>query len=938
MNTERTLDSFGARTNFDTGNGNAIYYRLSRLEELGLTTLARLPFSIRIMLESVLRECNGIEITQADVVALAGWDAKAPAQREMPFKPARVLLQDFTGVPCVVDLAAMRDAMRDLGGDLTKIQPQVPVDLVLDHSVQVDYFGSDDALRLNAAAELARNGERFKFMRWGQSAFENFRVVPPGVGIIHQVNLEYLAKGVFTRQEVDGLVAYPDTVVGADSHTTMINGLGVVGWGVGGIEAEAVMLGQPIYIVTPEVIGVKLVGSLPEGATATDLALTVTQLLRQKGVVEKFVEFYGAGLSQMSLPDRATIANMCPEYGATISYFPVDAETLAYLRQTGRTEAEIALVERYYKAQGLFRDENTRDPEYTDTLTLDLSTIEPSLAGPKRPNDRRRLIEVKDSFAKALRAPLSEGGYGLSETETPLSPGPLSPTQAGGKGSKAARHEGGGLGASASQTMSDVMGHGALVLAAITSCTNTSNPSVMIGAGLLAKKAVARGLKVAGHVKTSLAPGSRVVTEYLRSAGLLDDLAALGFNVVGYGCTTCIGNSGPLPEAVAQAVTENNLVAAAILSGNRNFEGRVHPLVKANYLASPPLVVAFALAGTIDIDLSSEPLGVDREGCAVYLRDIWPSRQEIADTIAQTADPEIYRRLYQDVSRANPDWNALSDENSAQYRWDNGSTYVQQPPFFQGMTRAAAPVTAIQNARILGVFGNSITTDHISPAGSIAADSPAARYLTEHGVQKKDFNQYGTRRGNDQVMVRGTFANVRIKNLMTPGIEGGVTVHYPNHQRMTIYDAAMQYKQEGVPLVIIAGKEYGTGSSRDWAAKGPALLGVRAVLAESFERTHRSNLVGMGVLPIQFEPGQNAAVLGLTGQETLSIDGIGAEITPRQMITVEVTRADASRFSFTATARLDTPIEVTYYANGGILPTVLRNLLEKEPHPPAPES
>ncbi len=890
MKTNRPKDSFSARTAFETGGGSAAYYRLSRLEEMGLTSLARLPFSIRILLESVLRECNGFEVSESDVISLASWTPKASERHEIPFKPARVLLQDFTGVPCMVDLAAMRDAMHERGGDLTKIQPQIPVDVVLDHSVQVDYFGSEDALRLNAATELNRNRERFKFLRWGQTAFENLRVVPPGIGIVHQVNLEYLAKVVFTRQVDGSLVAFPDSVVGADSHTTMVNSLGVVGWGVGGIEAEAVMLGQPVYIMTPDVIGVRLSGKLPEGATATDLALTVTQLLRKKGIVEKFVEFYGPGLSQMSLPDRATIANMSPEYGATVGFFPVDAETLRYLRQTGRTEAEVALVEQYCKLQGLFRDDNTPEPEYTDTLELDLSMIEPSLAGPKRPNDRKRLADMKPAFQKTLRAKVSEGGYGLDETEA----------------AKA--------------------GHGMLVIAAITSCTNTSNPSVMIGAGLLAKKAVERGLKVPAHVKTSLAPGSRVVTEYLRSAGLLDDLAVLGFNVVGYGCTTCIGNSGPLPELVTQTVLDNDLVAAAILSGNRNFEGRISPLARANFLASPPLVVAYALAGTMDVDLINESLGVDQQGCPVYLHDLWPSNQEIADVIAQTSDPEIYRELYRNVERANLDWNALSGDNNLLYPWDEQSTYIQQPPFLK--QRPQKSTHNLHNASILGMFGDSITTDHISPAGSIAANSPAAHYLTERGVQNKDFNQYGTRRGNDQVMVRGAFANGQIKNLMLPGTEGGITLHYPDQQQMSIYDAAMQYERDGVPLVIIAGKEYGTGSSRDWAAKGTALLGVRAVLAESFERTHRSNLVGMGVLPIQFKPGQGAKSLGLTGSEIISIDMGGEDLTPRQEITVNVTRQDGTQFSFVATTRLDALIEVDYYLNGGILPTVLNNLLD----------
>ncbi|MBX3084977.1 MAG: aconitate hydratase AcnA [Anaerolineae bacterium] len=905
MSKQATRDSFGARDTFDTGSGSANYYRLSRLEELGLTTLARLPFSIRVLLEAVLRQADGFAITDEDVIRLAGWNAAKPAPYEIPFKPARVLLQDFTGVPCLVDLAAMRDAMQSLGGDLNKIQPQVPVDLVLDHSVQVDYFGTPDALRLNAATEMERNRERFAFMHWGQKAFENFRVIPPGIGIVHQVNLEYLAKGVFTRPEDDSVVAFPDTLVGADSHTTMINSLGIVGWGVGGIEAEAVILGQPVTILTPEVIGVKLIGKLPEGATATDLALTVTQMLRKRGVVEKIVEFFGPGLSHIALTDRATIANMSPEYGATMGFFPVDAETLNYLRRTGRTDEEVTLVERYTKLQGLFRTDDAPDPVFTDVLTLDLSTIEPSVAGPKRPQDRVALVDLKQTFRDSLSAPLDKRGFAVPAAD-------LNKTVAYQNGHRAE------------------VGHGAVVIAAITSCTNTSNPSVMIGAGLLAKKAVERGLHVPSYVKTSMAPGSRVVTDYLRTAGLLDDLAALGFHVVGYGCTTCIGNSGPLPTDVAQMVAENNLVTSAVLSGNRNFEGRINPLVKANFLASPPLVVAYALAGTMNIDLLHEPLGTDSHGQPVFLRDVWPSHQEIADTIARTATPDAYRRLYERVEQTIPAWNAIQSDDSLLYAWDDTSTYIQNPPFFEGLTREKQPRSPIRGARILGLFGDSITTDHISPAGSIAADSPAGRYLLEHGVSKADFNQYGTRRGNDRVLTRGTFANIRIKNLMVPGVEGGVTVHYPDEQRMSIYDAAMQYKSDGVPLVVIGGKEYGTGSSRDWAAKGVALLGVRAVIAESFERTHRSNLVGMGVLPLQFKAGQNAASLGLMGAEVITIDDITESVTPRQDITVTVTRPDGSTFTFAATVRLDTPVEIGYYANGGIMPTVLRNLLETD--------
>jgi aconitate hydratase len=907
MAIKRTKNRFGARATFDTGNGSAYYYRLARLEEMGIAKIDKLPFSIRVLLEAVLREANGFEVTDDDVQNLAAWNAKAPAVREVPFKPARVILQDFTGVACLVDIAAMRDAMKDLGGEPTRINPLIPVDLVIDHSVQVDFFGTQNALKLNADMEMGRNRERYEFMRWGQNALQNFRVVPPAIGIVHQVNLEYLAKGVLTRPEEDGIVAFPDSLVGTDSHTTMINGLGVVGWGVGGIEAEACMLGQPIYILTPEVIGVKLTGKLPDGATATDLALTVTQMLRKKGVVDKFVEFYGSGLSQMSLPDRATIANMSPEYGATMGFFPVDQETLDYLRRTGRTDEEVTLVERYSKLNNLFRTDETPDPEYTDTLELDLGSIEASLAGPKRPQDRVRLADMKTSFESSLRAQTNNRGFALEGED--LNKKAVIKTEDG--------------------EVIEV-GHGAVVIAAITSCTNTSNPSVMIGAGLLAKKAVAKGLKVPAYVKTSMAPGSRVVTEYLKDAGLMDDLDALGFNVVGYGCTTCIGNSGPLPEQVGKAVAESQIVASAVLSGNRNFEGRINPLVKANYLASPPLVVAYALAGTTDIDLINEPIGKDENGNPVFLREIWPSQEEIAAAISRTAKPEVFRRLYSNVGNSNADWNEIPSGGSMLYPWDDSSTYVQKPPFFEGMNPTPAALHNIKNARILGVFGDTITTDHISPAGSIAEDSPAGRYLKEHGVAKKDFNQYGTRRGNDRVMLRGTFANIRLKNLMVPGVEGNVTIHYPDGEQLSIFDAAMKYKAEGQPLVIVAGKEYGTGSSRDWAAKGTALLGVCAVLAESYERIHRSNLVGMGVLPLQFKDGQSAETLGLSGKEEISVEGISEHMTPKQDVVVRVQRPDGSEFSFNMTARLDTPVEVDYYANGGILPTVLRGMLQNE--------
>ncbi len=896
-------DAFGARGTFETGHGPVTFYRLSALERAGVAPgLDRMPFSIKILLEAVLRSVDGELVTENDVRNLARWHAPAPADIEFPYLPARVLLQDFTGVPAVVDLAAMRSAVKRLGGDPRKINPLVPVDLVIDHSVQVDVFGSPDALRQNAEIEFARNRERYEFLRWGQKAFAGFRVVPPATGIVHQVNLEYLAKGVLARKEDGQTVAFPDTCVGTDSHTTMINGLGVLGWGVGGIEAEAAMLGQPLYMVMPQVIGFRLVGRLREGVTATDLVLTVTQILRKKGVVEKFVEFYGPGLSQMSLPDRATIGNMAPEYGATVGFFPTDTETLNYLRRTGRTPAEVELVERYTKQQGLFRTDATADPIFTDAVELDLSTVEPSLAGPKRPQDRVTLANMKPAFHQALTAPVKERGFGLAPEEATRTV----PVEAPGK---------------------ETIGHGAVVIAAITSCTNTSNPSVMLAAGLLARKAVARGLKVPAHVKTSLAPGSKVVTEYLRKSGLLQDLESLGFHLVGYGCTTCIGNSGPLPDPVAKAVTQGNLVAAAVISGNRNFEGRVHPLVKANYLASPPLVVAHALAGRVDVDLTTEPIGKDSQGRPVTLADIWPSRKEVAD-LEDTIGPEMFVAAYGNVLDGNPTWNAITGVAGDLYDWREESTYVQEPPFFQGLTIQPAPLTDIRDARVLAILGDSITTDHISPAGDIAEASPAGRYLKSRGVEKKDFNTYGARRGNDRIMVRATFANIRLKNLMLPGVEGGVTIHVPSGERMDIYDAAERYRAEGTPLVVIAGKEYGSGSSRDWAAKGPMLLGVRAAIAESYERIHRSNLVGMGVLPLQFKAGQTAESLGLTGKERLTISGISGKITPRQDVTVQVERPDGTKTSFVATARLDTPVEINYYRNGGILHTVLRKMVK----------
>jgi aconitate hydratase len=899
-------DPFGARAALNTGGGSVVIYRLDNLEQRGLGGISRLPFSIKVLLEAVLRNCDGALITEQDVAALAAWNAKNPAEREVPFKPARVILQDFTGVPAIVDLAAMRSAMQRMGGDPAKINPLVPVDLVIDHSVQVDFFGNSQALERNADIEFERNRERYEFLRWGQKAFDKFRVVPPATGIVHQVNLEFLAKIVLEHPQGHEVVWLPDTLVGTDSHTTMINGLGVLGWGVGGIEAEAAMLGQPYYFLTPKVVGFKMKGRLREGVTATDLVLTVTEMLRKLGVVDKFVEFYGDGLSQMTLADRATVANMAPEYGATMGFFPVDEETLHYLRQTGRSQAEVERVARYCKEQGIFRSGETRDPEFSETLELELEAVTPSVAGPKRPQDRVPLSAMKGAFRKALAAPVKERGFGLSPQ---------------------AREQVATVGFNGNQA---TLKHGSVLIAAITSCTNTSNPSVMLGAGLLAKKAAERGLRVPQYVKTSLAPGSKVVTEYLQAAGLLEPLAELHFNLVGYGCTTCIGNSGPLLPQVAKAVTEHQLVAAAVLSGNRNFEGRVHPQVRANYLASPPLVVAYALAGTVDIDFESEPLGNDRSGAPVYLREIWPSRVEVGQAMDRAIRPEMFRTSYANVWDGNPNWNAIPVAGGELYEWRPDSTYIQEPPFFTGLSPELGPISEIHGARVLALLGDSITTDHISPAGSIAEESPAGRYLLEHGVVKKDFNSYGSRRGNDRVMVRGTFANIRLKNQLVPEVEGGVTIHFPDGERLSIYDAAMRYKQEGVPLLVIAGKEYGSGSSRDWAAKGALLLGIKAVLAESFERIHRSNLVGMGVLPLQFLEGQNAASLALTGREVFDIAGLGDDIRPRAQVTVSVVGPDGARRSFPAIARLDSAIEVNYYRNGGILPAVLRKILNGE--------
>ena len=897
-------NTLGVRTTFNTGAGTAYMYKLENLEKRGIGSVSHLPYSVRVLLESLVRNCDGFTVTEKDVSNLASWKAKADSQMEIPFKPARIVLQDFTGVPSLVDLAAMRSAMKKLGGDPKKIEPLIPADLVVDHSIQVDHFASSEALRKNMSIEFDRNRERYEFLKWGQNAFEKFNVVPPGVGIVHQVNLEYLAKGVFTAPEEDMMVAYPDSLVGTDSHTTMINGLGIVGWGVGGIEAEAVMLGQPIYMLAPQVVGFKLTGELPFGATATDLALRVVEMLRKKGVVGKFVEFYGPGITDMSLPDRATISNMAPEYGATMGFFPVDQETLNFLHRSGRTDEQVKLVEAYSKEQGLFRTDETPEPEFTDTLDLDLSTVEPSLAGPKRPQDRISVPAMRTSFEQALTDTPDKRGFNLSDEDIKKEVTIDLDNQKG-----------------------TVLKHGSVVIAAITSCTNTSNPSVLLGAGILAKKAVAKGLRVGKQVKTSFAPGSRVVTEYMQQAGLTSSLEELGFHTVGYGCTTCIGNSGPLPEAVSDGIVEQDLVAAAVLSGNRNFEGRVNPHVKANYLASPPLVVAYAIAGSVEIDLTSEPLGFDDMGAPVFLEDIWPTAEEIKTCMKSAADPENYKRMYSNVNSFNPDWNAVKVTESELFAWKQDSSYIQEPPFFENLQPEPSPIKPIENAHVLALLGDSVTTDHISPAGAIPLNSPAAAFLKESAVNPKDFNSFGSRRGNDRIMVRGTFGNIRLKNMLVPGTEGGVTKHIPSGEQMSIYDAAMRYKEENQALVVIAGTEYGTGSSRDWAAKGTILLGIRAVIAESFERIHRSNLVGMGVLPMQFKDGESAASLGLTGEEKLTIN-VDDDVQPMQEIEVSAAKADGTSITFQAVVRIDTPVEVVYYKNGGILQTVLRDLLK----------
>ncbi|MFK7738603.1 MAG: aconitate hydratase AcnA [Pirellulaceae bacterium] len=894
-------DPFNARTQLEGSFSEIGYYSLPKLESDGIGAISKLPISIRILLESVLRNCDGYVVNEDDVRNLANWNAAKPAPVEVPFKPSRVVLQDFTGVPCVVDLAAMRDGMKSLGGDPKKINPLIPVDLVIDHSVQVDLFGTLDSLTRNVEIEFERNKERYEFLRWGQQAFDNFRVVPPNTGIVHQVNLEYLAEGVFVREDHAGSVAVPDTLVGTDSHTTMINGLGVLGWGVGGIEAEAGMLGQPLYMLMPEVVGFEVTGKLPAGATATDLVLRVTEVLRGQGVVGKFVEFFGPGVAEMSLADRATIANMAPEYGATMGFFPVDSETLHFMERTGRSKEQVALVEAYTKAQGLFVDENSPAREYTKTVRFDLSEVVPALAGPKRPQDRVPLSDMKSEFKSILTTPVADRGFGLTEDA-------LSNTATVGSNGSASE-----------------IGHGSVVIAAITSCTNTSNPSVMVGAGLLAQKAVAKGLTVKPFVKTSLAPGSRVVTDYLDKSELTSPLADLGFHTVGYGCTTCIGNSGPLPEPVANAIVEGDLVAAAVLSGNRNFEGRVNPHTRANYLASPPLVVAYAIAGRMDIDFEAEPIGTSQSGEDVFLRDIWPSQEEVAETIEACVLPEMFEKQYASAFTSNEKWNAIEITEGDLYEWSDSSTYIQRPPFLEGITADATPPEPIKAARCLALLGDSVTTDHISPAGAIAQDGPAGLYLKEQGVDRRDFNSFGSRRGNDRIMTRGTFANIRIRNQLVPGTEGGYTKHMPSGEQLSIYDAAVKYREEGTPLVVLAGAEYGTGSSRDWAAKGTLLLGVRTVIAASYERIHRSNLVGMGVLPLQFSEGDTWQSLGLTGAESFDISG---EMEPRGKLHVTATSDSGTVTEFDVAIRIDTPVELDYYRNGGILPTVLRNLAE----------
>jgi aconitate hydratase len=899
-----SLDSFKTRTSLTVGADTVSIYSLPALEK-EFPGVARLPYSLKILLENLLRREDEAFVKAADIRALAGWNPKTVTDTELSFMPARVLLQDFTGVPCVVDLAAMRDGIKDLGGDPQKVNPLQPVELVIDHSVQVDHFGTSDALALNADLEYYRNRERYVFLRWGQTAFRNFRVVPPETGIVHQVNIEYLARVVCSEQTAEGMIAYPDTCFGTDSHTTMVNGLGVVGWGVGGIEAEAAMLGQPSSMLIPPVLGYRLTGCLPKGATATDLVLTITEAIRKKGVVGKFVEFFGTGLTHLTIADRVTLGNMCPEYGSTVAMFPIDDMTLEYLRLTGRDAKQIALVEAYAKAQGLFRTADSPEALYSETMELDLSTVVPSLAGPRRPQDRVPLSKAKASFATAL-AELKKG------VKSQPAAGPST-----------------GSGHVAAVATPTQLEHGSVVIAAITSCTNTSNPSVMIGAGLVAKKAVERGLTRKPWVKTSLAPGSKVVTDYLTRAGLDVYLDQIGFNLVGYGCTTCIGNSGPLPDEVSAEINERGLVVASVLSGNRNFEGRIQQDVRANYLASPPLVVAYALAGSMNIDVSKDPLGIGSDGKPVYLKDVWPTEQEIQQAMLHSVTSGAYKKQYASVFEGDVRWQQLPVPVGDRFEWEGASTYVRKPPFLEGLSMTPSPLADLREARALAVLGDSITTDHISPAGNIKANSPAGKYLIEHGVEPKDFNSYGARRGNHEVMMRGTFANTRIKNQMVPGIEGGVTVYLPGAEVMPIYDAAMKYKDAGVPLVVLAGKEYGSGSSRDWAAKGTMLLGVKAVVAESYERIHRSNLVNMGVLPLQFIPGENATTHGLTGREVFSLTGAGETMKPRSGVTLIARADDGTTKTFTVISRIDTPEELVAYSHGGILPYVLRQLVNK---------
>jgi len=898
-----THNLFGTLQNFELGSGKiGKFYSLPALEKAGVGPISKLPVSIRLVLESVLRNCDGKKVHEANVKELANWQATETRTAEIPFVVARIVLQDFTGVPLLVDLAAMRTAVAKLNKNPKIIEPLVPVDLVVDHSVQVDFAGGADSMARNLDLEFTRNRERYQFLKWGMQAFDTFKVVPPGIGIVHQVNLEYLAKGVLNA----GDVYYPDTLVGTDSHTTMINGLGIVGWGVGGIEAEAGMLGQPVYFLTPDVVGVHLTGSIREGVTATDVALTVTQILRKAKVVGKFVEFFGPGAAALPLVDRATIANMAPEYGATMGFFPIDAECANYLRATGRTDEAVKTYENYYKAQGLWGIPKKGDVVYSQEIELDLGTVLPSVAGPKRPQDRIELPKLKSEFTTAFSKPVTENGFGMKAEELGKTKADVMLT--GGK---------------------STIGHGSVLIAAITSCTNTSNPSVMLAAGLLAKKAVEKGLTVNASVKASLAPGSRVVTDYLNATGLTPYLDKLGFNLVGYGCTTCIGNSGPLAAPIEEAIVKNNLVAAAVLSGNRNFEARVHQNIKANFLMSPPLVVAFALAGRVDIDLANDALGTGKDGKPVHLRDIWPSLKEVRDLMQAALQPDVFRRLYKDFAAQNPKWNEISSSTGNVYEWDRKSTYIQEPPFFENFSMTPGSIKPITGARALGIFGDSVTTDHISPAGSFKKTTPAGKYLVENGVAVEDFNSYGSRRGNDRVMTRGTFANVRIKNLMVPGVEGGVTKLQPSGEQVSIYDASMKYQAEKTPLIILAGQEYGTGSSRDWAAKGTNLLGVKAVVAQSFERIHRSNLVGMGVLPLQFKEGTTAQTLKLDGTETYDIVGLDANIKPQQDLTLKITRKDGSVENVAVRCRIDTPIEIDYYQHGGILPYVLRQLVAK---------